>query len=177
MFTLPTNRIIKELEPPPGKVPVPRMWNLQIRLTPGVIKDDQWLPNHSHPQLENPNLAVEISLGNKTLTRQAIKNSVITWASDQVDTATLTDQTIAVRVLGIESDFNTLDFNALICVDIKIENLPTEMLIEQYGRYVLDSGEVKAGTRFLGENGTLELPLQSPIYVWLMERAQFVRSI
>ena len=78
-----------------------------------------------------------------------------------------------ILVQGVSSKHNTVwpgtdkHGSAALRVNGHIDNIPLNLLMPKFGKYVVDTGEVKIADDILCENGHQVMEIVTPFYTWL----------
>lgn len=136
-------------------------WELKLVIEMGTCQDDVWVPE----QLIAP-FDFEVYFDNKKLELNPIVGSHLVNIPDTVD---VVDHELKLVVSKSHWEY-------LIRCQVFVEDLNIGYIIENTGSYYADNNKSEFGTETMGIDGYQIIPIQTPIYKWLLDNKKNLLS-
>ena len=164
-----------------GKPVVIPTWKLQIKATPLlVVNYEQQLYPADYPNIVPQgyfeNIEFIISVNNQVMAKYNLDYEYKLHEFEFEDLESSLEIKISARGFARKKAHNNLGqlLTDVIGLDVWVENLSVDDILETPGRYITDSGQINMGAKIMGMDGYQILPIQTPIWTWLMQHRQLV---
>jgi hypothetical protein len=173
MFTWPGNRMHARRQPTPplGKPLEQPQWKLDVTVAPGFMtKDNSWIPAHHNTVAWPDRVQVVLELDGVLFDQSQVGINQHRLINSLPDSAALTQHELRVNISGLQNNIMTDNGCPMLLVSISVENIVLDEIMDRAQYHTWDTGEIKKGSQYLGQDGQLVLRLTCPIYVWLMDQ-------
>ena len=138
---------------------------LDIEFSAGtMINYETWTDSLSH------DLQIQIVLDQQVILDQALTTDVTRFHYDFADTVDMQEHELQIVLTGVP-DEQVENTNVMLKIhNIWIERLNMHLVMQDYGQYYHQSGEVHVPSEYMGCNGHWSLKFSTPIYAWLLDK-------
>lgn len=136
-------------------------WELKLVIEMGTYQGDVWVVDQTIMPFD-----FEVYFDNNRL---ELNSTIGTHAFEILDTVDVVDHELKLVVTRCQ-------WEHLIRCQVLVEDLDIGYLIENTGLYYTTNGVSEHGTETMGVDGYQVIPIQTPIYKWLLDNKKNVLS-
>lgn len=134
-------------------------WELKLVIEMGSYQGDSWVSDQTIVPFD-----FEVYFDNKKLDLNPI---IGTHQVNIPDTVDVVDHKLKLVV-------SSSQWGDLVRCRVFVEDIDIRYIIENTGTYYTDDGESEYGTETMGYPGYQDIPMQTPVYKWLLDNKENV---